>query len=131
MSNADTQMDFRLEPDSAVPLYEQIKREIKHNIISGSWSRDEKLPTIRDYARELKVNPNTIVKVYYQLDSEGYIYSKPGQGYFVSEQKDGRTGKRTELFRIFTEEYLIKATDLGFSISDVLKDLKKRLKDNK
>jgi GntR family transcriptional regulator len=121
-------LDFRLETGSAVPLYEQIKREIKHKIISGSWDQHEQLPTIRDCAKDLKVNPNTIVKVYYQLDSEGYIYSKPGQGHFVSEQKSVKTLKRTGLFRDFTEEYLRKATDLGFSIHDVLKELQNRLK---
>jgi len=119
---------FAIEPGSAVPLYEQIKREIKLKIVSGILLAEDQLPTIREYARNLKVNVNTIVKVYFQLDKEGYIYSKPGQGYFVKRTGKSDTLKEKELFRSLTEEYLKNVTDLGFSIETVIKNLKVRQK---
>ena len=119
---------FSIDTNSPVPLYEQIKREIKLKIVSGILSSDEKLIPIREYAKLLKVNSNTIVKVYYQLDKEGYLYSKPGQGYFVKKTyKEGNLQEK-ELFKSITDEYLKNVTDMGFSIDYILKSLRLRQK---
>jgi len=123
--------EFSIKTDSPVPLYEQIKREIKLKIVSGSLSPDEKLIPIREYARILKVNANTIVKVYYQLDKEGYLYSRAGQGYFVRRTSREENKKEKELFKSITDDYLKNVTDLGFSIDYIIKSLnmlKKKLK---
>ncbi|MEN8223383.1 MAG: GntR family transcriptional regulator [Acidobacteriota bacterium] len=122
---------FSVEIDSPVPLYEQIKREIKINILSGILLPDDKLLPIREYAKKLKVNPNTIVKVYYQLDQEGYLYSKAGQGYFVKETGGGNSPEDKKMFNIITDEYLKKSTDLGYSMDSILKNLKLRQKNKK
>lgn len=116
--------EFTIETDSPVPLYEQIKREIKLKIVSGILAPDEKLIPIREYAKILKVNSNTIVKVYYQLDKEGYLYSRPGQGYFVKRTFKEENQKEIELFKSITDEYLKNVTNLGFSIDYIIKDLK-------
>ncbi len=116
--------EFTIKTNSPIPLYEQIKREIKLKILSGILHPDEKLIPIREYAKLLKVNSNTIVKVYYQLDIEGYLYSKPGQGYFVRRTFVDKNKKGLELFRSITEEYLQNATDLGISIDYIIKNFK-------
>jgi len=118
------QSEFRIKTNSAIPLYEQIKREIKLNIVSGNLSDNERLTPIREFAKQLKVNQNTIVKVYYQLYNEGYVYSKPGQGYFVKQKEGNDSSKSEKLFMELTEEYVQKAIDLGFSIEYVLKQIK-------
>lgn len=122
---------FTVETNSPIPLYEQIKREIKMNILSGIWLPDDKLLPIREYARILKVNPNTIVKVYYQLDREGYLYSKAGQGYFVKGSGKGRKPDDKKMFNAITDEYLKKSTDLGYSLEYILNNLKLRQKKKK
>ncbi|MCK5003729.1 MAG: GntR family transcriptional regulator [Candidatus Aminicenantes bacterium] len=123
--------EFSIEADSPVPLYEQIKRGIKLKIVSGILLPDDKLIPIREFARLLKVNFNTIVKVYYQLDKEGYLYSRPGQGYFVKRTFREENQRDMELFKSITDEYLKNATDLGFSIDYIIKSfnlLQKKLK---
>ena len=69
------------------PLYEQIKDKLKQLIISGVLRENEKIPSVRELAVSLTINPNTIQKAYKDLESEGYIYSLKAKGSFVSPQK--------------------------------------------
>ena len=116
-----------IEARSPVPVYEQIKQGIKLLIMSGQLQPGDKLLPIRELAGKLKVNANTIVKVYYQLDVEGFIYSQPGTGYFVREEQPDRHQERHTLFQNITDEYLAKATQLGFSIQQMIEELNRRL----
>ena len=69
------------------PLYEQIKDKLKQHIISGVLKENEKLPSVRELASSLTINPNTIQKAYKDLESEGYIYSQKAKGSFVSPRE--------------------------------------------
>ena len=110
-----------------MPIYEQIKQEIKLEIISENLKPDDQLPPIREFASRLKVNPNTIVKVYYQLDIEGYIYSQPGSGYFVLPDRREDPAEKRDLFEQVTSDYLFKVLKLGFSAEKILQEIKKKL----
>jgi GntR family transcriptional regulator len=66
------------------PLYEQIKEKTKEYIVSGIFGEHERLPSVREVAAELAINPNTIQRAYKELESEGYIYSQKAKGYFVA-----------------------------------------------
>jgi len=70
---------------SGEPVYQQIAQSMKGDIISGKLSRDELIPSIRELARDLKINPNTVARAYRELENEGYIYSRPGVGYFIKD----------------------------------------------
>lgn len=70
------------------PLYEQIKDKIKELIISGAFQENEKLPSVRELAAMLAINPNTIQKAYKDLESDGYIYSQKAKGNFVSPREE-------------------------------------------
>ena len=70
------------------PLYEQICDKLKELIISGVLSENEKVPSVREMASALAINPNTIQKAYKELENEGYIYSLKAKGNFVSPRKD-------------------------------------------
>lgn len=72
------------------PIYEQIKDGLKKLVVSGALSADEKLPSVRELASSLAINPNTIQRAYRELEQEGYIYSVPGKGSFASSQPDQR-----------------------------------------
>lgn len=67
------------------PIYEQIKNALRKDIISGIIKKDEKLPSVRDIASELAINPNTIQRAYKDLETEGYIYSVAGKGSFAED----------------------------------------------
>jgi len=76
---------IKIETSSFIPIYEQIKKEIKSRISLGMLKRDEPLPSIRDLAAELIVNPNTVARAYRELEMEGFIYTRKGKGCFVAD----------------------------------------------
>jgi len=77
-------MQFRIDSASGRPVYQQIIDQVKRDIALGRLERDEKLPTVRQLAAQLAINPNTIAKSYRQLEREGIITTKPGAGTFVA-----------------------------------------------
>lgn len=81
------------------PLYEQICDKIKELIIRGVLLEGDKIPSVRELAQSLAINPNTIQKAYKELEKEGYIYSQKAKGNFVSPRGDNtNTEKSAELF---------------------------------
>jgi GntR family transcriptional regulator len=68
---------------SREPIYEQLIQNIKKLIFSGVLKPDEKLPSVRELASQLTINPNTIQKAYKELENQGYIYSARGRGNFI------------------------------------------------
>lgn len=69
------------------PIYEQIKEKTKEYIVNGAMKEHEKLPSVREVAAQLAINPNTIQRAYKELEMEGYIYSQKAKGYFVAPMK--------------------------------------------
>ena len=68
------------------PIYEQIVEMFKLLILKGALTQDEKMPSVRNLAMELSINPNTIQRAYATLESQGYIYTVKGKGNFVSDK---------------------------------------------
>ena len=66
------------------PLYEQIKEKMKELIIAGILKQEDKIPSVRELAQQLTINPNTIQRAYRDLETEGYIYSVRAKGSFVA-----------------------------------------------
>ena len=77
---------FSLRLQGGVPLSEQLEARIAELIISGEMAENEKLPAVREVAKELTINPNTVQKTYRQLEQRGLIYSLPGKGSYVAEK---------------------------------------------
>ncbi len=109
------QLNYR----DAKPIYEQIKDGIRHLLLSNAISADEKLPSVRELASNLAINPNTIQRAYRELESEGYIYSKQGKGTFASATTFIHKTREQELLLAFddvvTELFVLDVTkeDLG------------------
>ena len=74
------QLNYR----DAKPIYEQIKDGIRRLLLSNAIKADEKLPSVRELASSLAINPNTIQRAYRELEAEGYVYTKQGKGTFAS-----------------------------------------------
>ena len=70
------------------PIYEQVKEGFRQLILSGALAADEKMPSVRELAAGLAINPNTIQRAYRELEAEGFIYSIPGKGSFVSPNRE-------------------------------------------
>ena len=82
------------------PLYEQIKDQIRRLITSGVLTADEKLPSVRELAAQLAINPNTIQRAYHDLESDGYLYRISGRGTFVSETTGDQSPRKNELMAL-------------------------------
>ena len=77
-------MQFNINHSSGRPVYQQIMDQIKRDIALGRLIKNEKLPTVRQLAGQIAINPNTIAKAYRQLEQEGIIVTKAGAGAFVA-----------------------------------------------
>jgi GntR family transcriptional regulator len=75
---------LHIDPHSGVPVYRQIMDQIKHHLASGSLREGDLLPSIRELAKSLSVNPTTVVKAYGELAHEGVIENRHGKGAFIS-----------------------------------------------
>ena len=85
------------------PIYEQVKDSLRRLIVSGALPPDEKLPSVRELASQLVINPNTIQRAYRELEHEGYIVSVPGKGSFARTQSAVDSARTDELLRVFDE----------------------------
>ena len=80
------------------PFYQQIKDNVRHLVVSGALKKDDKLPSVRELAASLAINPNTIQRAYTELERQGYIYSVKGRGSFVADNRQIRERKRQEIW---------------------------------
>lgn len=85
------------------PIYEQIKEGLRRLVITGAVLKDERLPSVRELAGELAINPNTIQRAYRELEAEGYIYTISGKGSFAAEQADVNVRRNEKLLKEFDE----------------------------
>jgi GntR family transcriptional regulator len=101
------------------PIYEQIMDELRKLIISGVFAPDEKLPSVRELAQQLAINPNTIQRAYMQLEQEGYIYTVVGRGNYVTDRSEWQKGYQS-IARQELDDALVKAKSSGLSLEVVL-----------
>jgi len=83
-------MIFRTNPSLGVPIYLQLMEQVKHAVETGALRAGDQLPGIRPLAEELVINPNTVAKVYRELEHDGVIELRHGAGAFVAAQAKGR-----------------------------------------
>ncbi|MGI6011609.1 MAG: GntR family transcriptional regulator [Ruminococcus sp.] len=100
------------------PLYEQVAEKLQKMIVKGILAQNEQLPSVRNLAMELSINPNTIQRAYSLLEQEGYIYPVKGRGNFVSPPENFM-GERKESFFKELDELLAQGHDLGVSRQEV------------
>ena len=105
------------------PIYEQVKEGFRQLILSGALAADEKMPSVRELAAGLAINPNTIQRAYRELEQEGYICSVPGRGSFVLERSGALAARRKELLGEL-EECVRQLRGLGMSEEEILQYIK-------
>lgn len=79
------------------PIYEQVRDGLRQLLVTGAIQSGEKLPSVRQLASQLAINPNTIQKAYEALEQEGYVYSVPGKGSFAAGREEIDGHRREEL----------------------------------
>ncbi|MBM4423021.1 MAG: GntR family transcriptional regulator [Chloroflexi bacterium] len=97
---------IRLNPRGGAPIYRQVVEQIKHLIAAGQLKPDDQLPTVRQLAADLRVNPNTIARAYAQLAEEGVISTQQGRGTYVLDvppPADQRKIRREKLIAVMDQ----------------------------
>ena len=100
------------------PIYEQIKDAIRRLILTGIMVEDEKLPSVRELAQQLSINPNTIQRAYRELETEGCIYSVAGKGSFVAKAASLTDERRVQLLHAL-DAALMDLKELGVSKDEI------------
>jgi GntR family transcriptional regulator len=113
-------MHFLVDVSSAVPLYAQIVGQVRAGVASGLLKSGDPLPSVRQLASELRINPNTVVQAYRELEREGFTVAQRGQGTFVAElPEDRRHDERARVARELVERLLAEAGRVGLQRSEV------------
>ncbi len=118
---------FMLDPRSGVPYHRQISDQIRYGIATGTLKLGEQLPTVRSLAVELSVNPNTISKVYRELEIQDILETQQGTGTFIGQKQiEISPQERQTKIRGICDEFVTIAGSYGFDIGDLLMELSKR-----
>lgn len=114
-----------MEFQNGKSIFLQIADTITDKVVSGEFSAGEKIPSVRELASEMGVNPNTIMRTYNELQAMSIIENQRGIGYFVNPkaQKIILEGKKEEFFNKILPEFLKQAELLGITSSDLKKHL--------
>ena len=100
------------------PIYEQVKTALRKLIVSGAMSPDEKLPSVRELAAQLVINPNTIQRAYRELEAEGYIISITGKGSYANIRSTVDEGRKKELLAS-RDEIVTELLFLGVTVDEL------------
>jgi GntR family transcriptional regulator len=113
-------VEFTINPSSRLPICRQLSRQIREAVARGRLRPDERLPSVRELSRSLVVNPNTIARVYADLEREGVLNTRQGLGVFVAQPGSELSRKvRRERLEEATNQLLTEAVHLGFTADEV------------
>lgn len=115
------------EFDPNLPIYLQIMNFVKKLIVRGILRPGDKVPSVRDMALFLGVNPNTVQKAYEELEREGTIFTRRGQGNFVSEDENIVDKIKERMVKDLIEKYRKELEELGLSKEEIFNLLKEML----
>lgn len=114
-----------LDADDPAPLYAQLERAIRAAIATGELAVGSQLPTVRKLAEDLKINANTVAKVYGALERAGVLETRRGVGTFVRDKADVPRADVAAL-EALTQRFLAEAAVLGYTIEDLIRHLQQR-----
>lgn len=109
---------IKLDLQSRLPIYEQLKSKIIELVMLGELRPDDQLPSVRTFARELGVNPNTVQKTYQELERDGIIYSVAGRGSYINPEIE-KNGQLQQNFLQKIKKAVIQAKSCGIEQSRV------------
>ena len=121
---------FHVYPSGGAPIYQQLMQQVKYQIASGHLKPGDLLPSVRDTAQELEINPMTVSKAYSLLERDGVLVRDRGQGMrVVSSSVKGGIRERREELKTLLRDVVVKAHQLGLDASEVLSLLKPMLEE--
>jgi GntR family transcriptional regulator len=113
---------FTIDSSDPLPIYAQLDRAIRLAVATGKLRRGDRLPTVRQLAVDLRINANTVAKVYAELERAGVVETQRGVGTFVEEvgANAASLSHRQRQLMALADDFLTKAADLGFTAYDAV-----------
>jgi GntR family transcriptional regulator len=112
-------VEFDLNFQSGIPIYIQLKEQIKYGMALGHLKPGAQLPTVRKLAIELRINANTVSRVYSELEHEGLLATRQGKGTFVLNQNTPHRRNDIQVLKTEMENLVNKARELGFTPDEI------------
>ncbi|PDO10795.1 MAG: GntR family transcriptional regulator [Candidatus Reconcilbacillus cellulovorans] len=117
---------LRFALDLSRPLYEQVLNQIRNSIAKGEIALGEKVPSVRELAQALKINPNTVMRAYQELERDGLTETRRGQGTFITTDAGKVESVRRQLAEKAVDEFLEKMRGLGYGWKDIERILREK-----
>jgi GntR family transcriptional regulator len=119
-SNSPLPFRFSLDNQSGVPVYRQIIDQVQSGIATGALGPGHQLPTVRQVAVDLAINPNTVLRAYRELEIRGVLETQQGTGTFISHRKvEQNHSERERQLEQLVSEFVARAGAGGFTLQDV------------
>lgn len=119
---------FALDLHSGVPVYRQIIDQVRGGMASGSLGSGDQLPTVRQLAVDLEINPNTVMRAYRELELGGLLETHQGTGTFISDKKvEKKSAERERQLDQMAGEFAARAGAAGFTVEEVIERLTEML----
>jgi GntR family transcriptional regulator len=131
VQNGKKPFEFRLDDRSGVPVYRQIIDQVMGGIAVGILAAGHQLPTVRQVAVDLSINPNTVMRAYRELEIRGVLETQQGTGTFISQQKVKRDDveRQRQLNQLVTD-FISRAGAAGFTLEELLEQIHERQNDS-
>lgn len=116
---------FRLDLRSGMPVYRQLIDQVRAGIASGTLEQGDQLPTVRQLAVDLAINPNTVLRAYRELELSGLLETQQGMGTFITQKRVKRDeAERDRQLSQIVGEFLSRAGAAGFTLAELLEELR-------
>src|SRR6201996_4832103 len=116
---------FRLDAASGVPIYRQLVDQVRGGLAAGTLLRGDQLPTVRQLAVDLEINPNTVMRAYRELELGGLLETHQGTGTFISNKKmEKKSAERDRQLTQMAGEFAARAGAAGYSLEDLIDRLR-------
>ena len=115
---------FDINPTDAAPIWRQIEEGMRRMIALGALKPGDSVPSVRDLAQQLRVNPNTVARAYQRLSEHGVLAVRRGEGTFVADEpSQPKRSERNEVLRDASNRYASAAISVGASLDDAVDEL--------
>ncbi len=125
LTNTRTAFQLSLDPHSGVPVYRQIIDQVQGGMASGTLTAGNQLPTVRQLAVDLAINPNTVLRAYRELELGGLLETQQGTGTFITQKKiEHDQAERARQLNQLAGDFVARAGAAGFTVEELLEVLR-------
>ncbi|WP_189022768.1 GntR family transcriptional regulator [Paenibacillus albidus] len=121
---------MKIEFDNNLPIYLQIMNYLKGEIVTGKLGPGDKIPSVRELAGELQINPNTVQRTFQELEREGIVETRRGMGRYVTQEEEKIMMIKKEMAKDILDRFIRGMKDLGFKEDDIVAAVKESVEKN-